>query len=152
MYKKTINFLTKNWKIILYVFLVGLAINTVWEVLHSFLYSCTDSLKEHIPMLVRATFWDAGFIIALYLFMAFLKEDSNWVKKINKKDVILILFVGFISATTVELHALYLGKWGYREFMPLVPYLKVGLTPFLQLAFTSLTTFLIVKGISIDKS
>lgn len=149
MYKKSIKFLTKNWKIISFVFLIGLAINAVWEVSHSFLYSCADSLKEHLPMIIHATFWDAGFITLLYLFVAFLKEDMNWLKKINKKDIILILSIGFLSATTVELHALYLGKWGYREYMPLVPYLKVGLTPFLQLAFISLATFCIVKRIKL---
>ncbi|MCF6276474.1 MAG: hypothetical protein L3J07_01350 [Candidatus Magasanikbacteria bacterium] len=145
MHRKTIKFLRKNWKTILYVFLIGFAINSVWEISHSFLYSCADNLKEHIPMLIRATFWDAGFITVLYLFIAFLKEDINWVKKINKKDIVLILFIGFLSATAVELHSLYLGKWGYRESMPLVPYLKVGLTPFLQLAVTSLATFCIFR-------
>jgi hypothetical protein len=145
------NNLKKYRKILLMIFAIGLLINLVWEISHSFLYSCALTFKEHIPMILRATVWDAGYIIFVYLMLAFLKEDYKWVNKTNKRDVVLILFIGFLTSSIVELHALYTNKWSYKEIMPLIPYLKVGLTPFLQLALTSLATFWVFTLTKVQK-
>lgn len=53
----------------------------------------------------------------------------------------MIILIGFGTAIFVERQALALGKWFYAPAMPIVPFLGVGLTPFIQLPIMALLIY-----------
>ena len=69
-----------------------------------------------------------------------------------KKRLYIALIFGFAFAVCLELFALSTSRWGYTVAMPLIPYLKVGVSPSLQLGVTALLTyFLVLKKWSVTK-
>lgn len=120
------------------VFLLAFLLNLIWENLHVFLYTGYDNTIPVWSLLVRASLCDASFITSVYLLLAAIFDDFNWF---NKKGIVklgLVFFFTFMAAILVEKSALTNGRWIYKEAMPLLPYLKTGLTPSLQLFLTSL--------------
>lgn len=110
------------------VFFVGFLLNLLWENLHAPLYVHYQggAITEYV--LFRAAFFDA-FIISLFaaiLFFVPWPRARPW----------LMLAVGVFFAVMLEVWALKTGRWEYTVFMPLVPFLEVGLSPTLQLGAT----------------
>ncbi|MDA1169465.1 MAG: hypothetical protein O3A36_03950, partial [bacterium] len=62
-----------------------------------------------------------------------LKNDFNWIASLNKKDIITLAAIGLCIAVGIEWRALLFERWAYTDVMPIIPYLKVGLTPMLQM-------------------
>lgn len=133
---------------ILKIFLIALVLNAIWEFWHVRFYTSAGTFQGTMPypwFLIYAICWDAIFITVVYLGMALLKHSLYWIKTISFADALIVLFVSMATAVYVERRSLRMGKWAYNATMPLVPLLGVGLTPFIQLAFLSLTTFVIAR-------
>jgi hypothetical protein len=71
-------------------------------------------------ILLRAALFDATFITLVSI--PFLKKQ-RWVFV-----VLAILF-----AIGLEIFALKTGRWEYKDVMPIIPIIKTGLTPTIQL-------------------
>jgi hypothetical protein len=139
-------------KILTTLFSIALALNLAWEFSHVYLYLPTVShpwINRNF-MLLKASLWDAGYVMVVFILMAFLYQDFHWFKKLNWKNVSLVVLIGFITAAWVEIHALRLDKWAYGPNMPLFYILGygVGLTPLIQLALTSVLSYLILSRIN----
>ncbi|TSC62253.1 MAG: hypothetical protein G01um101448_748 [Parcubacteria group bacterium Gr01-1014_48] len=139
-------------KIFFLVFIVALALSLVWEHLHFPLYDCsagcsvrTLALFPSVPLLVKASVFDAFFITLLYCLISIVHQNRNWVRWWNLGDTLLILGIGFSATALLEHNALALHKWAYTTAMPIVPFLDIGLSPFVQLALLALTTYTIVE-------
>ena len=52
-----------------------------------------------------------------------------------------IVVIGFIVAISIEWYALATDRWAYNVYMPIIPFLSVGLTPTIQLALLGLLSF-----------
>lgn len=65
--------------------------------------------------------------------VALFKNDFGWLATSNKKDLAALAVVGFFFAVGIEWRALLFGRWAYTDAMPIIPYLKVGLMPILQM-------------------
>lgn len=137
------------------VFLVAFFFNLMWEHAHYALYDCaagcavaTLSSLSFLPLLVRASIFDAFFITTLFIALSFLHRSLGWLHNISFADIVGIAIAGLSYATLVERHALTIGKWQYAGNMPIVPLLQVGLTPFIQLALLSLLTYWMIKKFS----
>ncbi len=76
-------------------------------------------------ILLHATFGDAVMITLIVLPFLFLPtfKKYDWI----------IIPIGIIIAVSIEWYALGVGRWAYNEYMPIIPLLKVGLTPTIQL-------------------
>lgn len=112
-------------KRIIAVFMSAFILNLFWENLHSFLYSnyMGGNITEFI--LIRASLFDALLITVIvlpFIYWSALKH-KNW----------LIVLIGIIVAILNEWYGLGTDRWSYNSFMPILPILKVGLTPTLQL-------------------
>lgn len=94
---------------------------------------------------IRASLWDAGYILGLYLILAIIHQDFYWLRRKNIWDLGFVFLVGFITATIVERQALAMGKWFYTQAMPIVPLLGVGLTPFIQLPLMSFFVYWLMR-------
>ncbi|MDP3883115.1 MAG: hypothetical protein Q8Q48_03620 [Candidatus Staskawiczbacteria bacterium] len=109
------------------VYVMGFLVSWLWEVLHSVLY--LNYMGAHITwfVLFRAALFDAVIILIL-VFVG---------RKLGKYKTLFILFGGFIIAVAIEIWAFKTGRWEYSSLMPIIPIIKTGLTPTIQLAVTA---------------
>jgi hypothetical protein len=133
------------------LFLITLILNISWEFSHVYLYLPTAShpWTNRNLMLFKASLWDAGYVLVVFILMAVLYRNFYWFKKLNWKNLSLVALIGLVTAAWVEIRALHLGKWAYEPHMPIVPVIHVGLTPFIQLAATSILAFIILNKITV---
>ena len=45
----------------------------------------------------------------------------------------LVIPIHITISISIELYALEAGRWAYNSYMPIIPYLNIGLTPTIQL-------------------
>ncbi len=77
---------------------------------------------------------DAMMVVILYLITGAIFKNFNWVKNPVKNNFWTIAALGAVWAILIEYHSVYVaGRWGYAALMPLLPILKVGLWPVLQM-------------------
>jgi hypothetical protein len=111
------------------VFIFAFALNFVWENLHVHLYTNYQGEKITEWILIRATFWDAVIITALFaLSLLFSKKIRPY----------FVAGGGLFIAILMERWALQTSRWAYKPAMPIVPFLGTGLTPTIQLALLGL--------------
>jgi len=112
---------------IVIVFVIAGVLNLIWEELHSLLYVHYRGQDITHVILARAALFDA-FVTSIFAY-PFLRFSSL-------KDRLWVMVSGaVVFAIGLEMWALSLGRWQYRDIMPLVPILGVGLTPTVQLGF-----------------
>ncbi|MDO8231876.1 MAG: hypothetical protein Q7T37_01605 [bacterium] len=120
-------------KKLLLIFISAFALNLVWENLHSFQYVSYKGGEITEFILMRASLFDA-FVIAVislpFLFISFFKE-REW----------LLFVIGTIVAIINEWYGLSTSRWMYAAYMPIVPFVNVGLTPALQLGTLGILSF-----------
>lgn len=107
------------------LFFVSLTLNILWENLHSFLYENYKNGEITEFILVRASLFDALLITIIALPFMYYTSLKN--------KIWLILILGTALAILNEWYGLSTGRWKYNELMPIVPIIKTGLTPTIQL-------------------
>lgn len=116
------------------LFLLAVGINFVWEMAQMPLY---QDMPFDDPMswwlCFRASLGD-GLIILLIWSVGFgVFRHRAWLRPLSRGSLLLLLLTGAAIATVIEIHALSTDRWAYSRLMPRVPFLQVGLSPFLQL-------------------
>lgn len=90
---------------------------------------------------MRSALIDATFITAM---------AALFVRVVYFKNRLWFALVfGFVASVSLELYALQTGRWAYSDLMPVVPFLKTGLTPTIQIGLLS---FLIFKAVGIKEN
>lgn len=115
------------------IFLLAFILNVIWENLHSFLYSNYMGGKITEFILVRASLFDATLITIILLPFVF----SN----VFKNKTYLIIVIGIVIAILNEWYGLSTGRWMYNSLMPILPIIKVGITPVLQLGILGFISY-----------
>lgn len=118
-----------NW---ILVFLTALIPNIIWENLHRLLYVHYKHGPITQLILLRAALVDAAIITVLF-------AGELW----------LMVAGGLLIAIALEKWALTTGRWAYTARMPIIPFIRTGLTPTVQLALTGLITYLVTHAIPI---
>jgi len=121
------------------IFAVAFLLNLAWENLHEVLYMHYQGGEITRLILLRAALFDAAFITTLAA--PFLSLS------LSRLRVRLWLFIipAVLFAVGLEWWALETGRWEYTVAMPLIPFLAVGLSPTVQLAFTGWLALLIAR-------
>ena len=90
-------------------------------------------------ILIRASLFDAILvtIIVLPFIYLFSLKNKSW----------LIIVIGIVVAILNEWYGLSTGRWTYNSLMPIVPMIKVGLTPTFQLGVLGYITYRFQKVI-----
>ncbi len=119
----------KMIKQITLIFIIALALNIVWENFHSLFYVHYRGgpITEYI--LFRAAFFDAA-VITIFAY-PFLKLT------VLKNRLWIMVFALIVFSTGLEIWALHTGRWAYRGNMPVIPLIRTGLTPTIQLGLLS---------------
>ncbi len=115
-------------KRILIVFIVAVALNLLWEHLHSVFYLSYRGGLITERILFRAALFDATIIL---LFAYPFLRCGRLVQRRWMLYCALVMF-----AILLEHWALLTGRWVYADSMPLIPVLKVGISPVIQLTMT----------------
>lgn len=115
------------------IFFYALVLNLIWENLHHYLYASYRGGAITGLVLARAAAVDALIISAVI----YLAQTADFFKK---RPQFFIVVSGLVIAAAIEKWALGTGRWQYGPAMPLLPVLGIGLTPFVQLAFTGWLT------------
>lgn len=123
--------MTEKSKLKYYVilFLVGFFINLIWEIsqMQFFAGKPGDTFLEGIYYCSLASVIDGITVISIY-FIA-----SRILNSVNLYFYLLTALLGALSAVIFERIAFYFNLWSYKESMPMVPFIEVGILPFLQL-------------------
>lgn len=137
-HKSNTNKKGKAWKNILIFFVVSFVFHLTWEMLQAPLFQGFDSLSQHFPICFYATATgDMIFMVIIYLSLALAHKDFHWLNKRKSYTYpatwVLPIIIGGLLAVSFELWAIHtVNRWAYGA-MPIIPYLKVGLTPVLQM-------------------
>jgi len=142
----------KTEKQIIFLSLIAFVLHIVWENTQAPLFQGYASFSAHFPMCLVGTVGDVAVTLFVYFIVALLKNDSNWISTLNKKDFVILAVIGFFIAVGIEWRALLFGSWAYAEGMPIIPYLKVGLAPIIQMTFLLPLSIYLTKKIVIYKN
>jgi hypothetical protein len=127
-------------KIVLVTLAVSFVLNFLWENLHARFYTQHLGRRINQKILFIASLGDViilSFFALLWNFIP-LFQINSW----------LVIPLGLIIAAAIEKYALARNRWSYHETMPIVPYLNIGWTPFIQLACTGFILLIILESIA----
>lgn len=93
-------------------------------------------------ILVRASLFDAILITLILVPFVYLNSFKNkaW----------LIVIIGIVVAVFNEWYGLGTGRWMYNSLMPVLPIIKVGLTPTFQLGVLGYLTYKLEEYMSMN--
>ena len=116
--------------------LAAFVLNWFWEMIQmtAFAGMAGRSWKETAARCTVATLGDVGIIAGIYAIGATAAGDPKWGLKGRWNVYATCAVLGFAYALLLERQATASGRWSYNPAMPLIPWLKVGLWPAVQLA------------------
>ncbi len=115
------------------IIIVSFILNLVWEMFQAFLFAphfsgMADFIRIHV---VAAC---ADIIITLLILTPELFLSDHMFRIGGRlKWTILSASLGLLVAVCIERYAISTGMWIYGPYMPIIPFLGVGLTPILQM-------------------
>src|SRR3989344_1326574 len=126
-----------------YLFILAFAFNFIWEISQSFLYMPHYvGIAELIKVHFIASLGDV-VIIGIIFLLSYLIFGFNFLKdKYSVKNLFVVIIIGLTMAVLIEKYALLTSRWEYNSAMPIIPLLKVGLTPILQMILIPLSIIL----------
>jgi len=123
-------------KLLSTLYISAFLLHFVWEMWQVPFYFEMANLGhwEAVLICTKATIGDGLVALSAYVFAAIISEGGLfWL--VNKKvEPLLAFLVGglFLTGVLELLSTKLLDRWQYSEFMPLIPYLDVGILPLLQ--------------------
>lgn len=129
-------------------FLLSFVLHFVWEHLQMSLYDLPElSFWEGIRICLFATATgDMVFLLTIYAAVAVVHRDWGWITSTHAfrhpATWVLPVLIGGLLAVSFELWAVYtVHRWKYGS-MPLLPIVRVGLTPVLQMPLLPIVALL----------
>lgn len=135
--------MTKEKRLIFYLFLAAFITNLMWENVQAPLYTGYKSFEQHFLFCLAASLIDAAVILAFYFIVMLMRKDALWPLNIKPADTLALLAMGLVTAILFERWALESGRWDYTDKMPVV--LGIGLAPLIQLGILSIVSVYVVK-------
>ncbi len=122
-------------------------LNLIWELAQgeSGLYLNHGGDVASMLRCTTATFGDILIVLGIYIIMTIIYRSSDWILNMNQGKWVNLLLISLIAAIVVELWGLQTGRWSYSELMPIIPLIKIGLMPVLQMVLLVPLITLIVK-------
>lgn len=116
-------------------FIAALVLNWIWEMGQMFAYigMRDQPLVELVLFCTSASIGDAVLTLLAYGLGTLFTRSLSWGIRGGWKGYLTLAICGTVFALVIEWIAKALGYWTYSERMPIVPLVKVGLLPLLQL-------------------
>jgi hypothetical protein len=131
-----------NKKKFILTILIALALNIIWELSHYQLYFDLSGIPKY-PHLLLASLTDMLIITSILLIISLKNKNISWIKKPNNLDYLIITTISMLIAIFIELRALRIERWAYKEIMPTI--FGVGLSPLIQLPITTILSLILIK-------
>jgi len=122
---------------------VAFALHLIWENVQAPLYAEYTLSWHNFFICFLGTVGDVGITVAVFVFLLVVK--SFYWDMLTRQDYTILIVLGFFIAVLIEQNALLLQAWSYTEAMPLIPYVRVGLTPVLQMTVLLPLTFFVTQ-------
>lgn len=131
------------------VYGIAFAVNFVWEMLQMPLYEGMrfDDLHSYLICL-QAAFGDANISLAIFVLGLVLFGKWEWPQKLAFVKARYAGALGAGIAIGIERHALANSRWAYTRLMLVIPIIKVGLVPILQLIILPYFTYVLSPKLS----
>lgn len=120
--------------------IAAFVLHMVWENAQAPLYAGYQSFSRHFLICLSGALGDVVITLSVLAFMRLLKKEA-----VRATDFLALAMLGFIIAVVIEQHALLAGKWNYAPAMPIIPILKVGLVPIIQMIVLLPLSFYLAK-------
>ena len=117
-------------------------LNFSWELLQMPLYDNTSFKINHVVFCTLGSVADAIMVLLIYLGLAVMFKNAFWIYPLKWQRILLLILTGGIGATLSEIRHLSIGNWAYSDLMPLLPYVRVGISPVLQFMILPLLTYI----------
>jgi len=118
-------------------------LNFAWEMLQMPLYEGMEPGIQTILFCALAAVADTVMVLLIYYAFGFIYKSPFWIKHLNYARVILLILTGGLGAVLMELRHISSGTWGYKQMMPLIPFVEVGVVPVLQFMSLPLLSYVI---------
>jgi hypothetical protein len=118
-------------------------LNFAWEMLQMPLYEGMEPGIQTTLFCALAAVADALMVLLIYYAFGLIYKSPLWIKHLNYVRVILLILTGGLGAVLMELRHLDTGTWGYKQTMPLIPFVKVGVLPVLQFMSLPVLSYII---------
>ncbi|MEI8343568.1 MAG: hypothetical protein WCF93_01295 [Candidatus Moraniibacteriota bacterium] len=132
-------------KKIFFAIIIAFVLNFFWEISQSFLYAPHyKGFEQLISVHLWASASDVMIVSVILLASEIIFE--RFLKNENKKvGLFSVIFLGFLLAVAIEKYALTTGMWAYNSWMPVIPWLKVGLAPVIQMMLIPAVVWMFLK-------
>ncbi len=127
--------------------IIAFLLHLVWENAQAPLYAGYQSFSRHFPMCLMGAIGDVGITLSVLALVWIFKKDTSWITT----DFFMLAIIGFVIAVVIEQHALLTGKWSYALAMPIIPSLKIGLVPAIQMTVLLPLSFYLAKSAKMYK-
>jgi len=126
---------------------VGFVLNLIWELSHGPLYKDYKYDWDHIPFCILASITDMLTLLLMLFGFALWYKNIFWINQFSFSTGLLIMLTGGLGTTFLEMWHIDRGDWSYGLSMPLIPLVKVGVSPVLQFTILPLVIFILSKGV-----
>ena len=124
-----------RWQFFAALFITALVLNWLWEMIQMPAYSTIAGRSWRSTLLpcTMASLGDAAITVSICALSVLATRNWYWAAQANWKHYVGIALLGAAAAVIIEKTASPLSLWAYNRRMPIVPVLRVGLWPLLQL-------------------
>ena len=129
-------------------------LNFFWEVIQTYFYTLKDSaFHTMLYGWLHCTFGDVIITIVSFWAVSILSRSRRWFLKLNPLNYTGFILIGLVYTFFSEMVNVQIFKsWNYNEYMPIVPWMKVGLTPVLQwLIIPSIAILFVRRHLSLNQ-
>ncbi len=109
-------------------------LNFFWEVAQTYFYTMKDApFNTMLYGWIHCTLGDVILTMVSFWIVSLISRSRRWLLHLSPPNFIAFIMIGVATAVVSERVNVHIFKsWAYNELMPLIPWIKVGLTPFLQ--------------------
>lgn len=101
---------------------------------------------QGIRFCAQAALGDAGLTVLAFWIVAGVCWSRAWLLRLAHWQVVTFLGVGLIATVVLEyVNTKLIHRWGYADWMPVVPGIGIGLLPLLQWLIVPLAVLWIVR-------
>lgn len=129
------------------IVIISFLLNSIWELAHSPLYLWHQYDFKHVSICVLASLADTVIVLILIFLFGLVFKNVFWVNHLTISRTIVLALVGAIGAIIGEMWHTSKGDWAYADYMPLIPWLGVGVSPVLQFTILPLIIFVVNKKV-----
>jgi hypothetical protein len=109
-------------------------LNFFWEVAQTYFYTMKDSsFNTMLYGWIHCILGDVILTMVSFWTVSLISRSRRWLLRLTPSNFISFIMLGLVYTVISERLNVYIFEsWAYDESMPLIPWIKVGVAPFLQ--------------------